>query len=176
MKTIRIATVIATKKRYIVNQWYGDKVYCWGEVCKYKSNGSSLQMTHETAKIFMRESVLIDEVERTTALAEELWHQCLDSKREAGMGVQLSRTGKTAKLYSAPPKPKPKLMTKTQFEKMCKDTCSDAKADGADVGQSAYDLAECLLYNTDVADYCARTYPNTSKTAIIEIIADQIHG
>jgi hypothetical protein len=85
MATIRIATVKATGKRYVVQQviFAGDKskVLCWGEVAGH--NGA--RTTHDAeGKKFLLSAVEIAEVEKTPALCAALFQQMVDARREAG--------------------------------------------------------------------------------------------
>lgn len=67
-------------------------------------------------------------------------------------------------------------MTRKEFDKMCRDVHDDSVADGFDVEQCAYDLAECLLSNADVLAFVQKEFCTTNRTTLKEIIADNIHG
>lgn len=93
--TTRIATVKATGMKYLVQRLYIPtqtnevaKVYCWGECVG--TRGAATR--HEESKIFTREAVEIAEVQKTEALANELFNQALRAKRAAGIPVRVSRS------------------------------------------------------------------------------------
>lgn len=100
MTTIRLATVKATGKRYVVQQMDLRRatpvVHCWGEVSSFRLPGTT---KHRGSKTFILEAVDVTEVERTAELLTALWHQGLEALRAEGHGVHLSRTGRTATIY-----------------------------------------------------------------------------
>jgi hypothetical protein len=93
---VRIATVKATGKRYIVQRLYLPtqsnevaKVFCWGDVVAVQ--GTSLK--HSEAHTFVRDAVDVVEVDRTRELCEELFDQAMRERIEAGTfaGVRTRR-------------------------------------------------------------------------------------
>lgn len=104
---IRVATVKATGRKYIVQSLdmprsrAGDiideqiKVYCWGEVIRYRG----LESKHQGIKCFLRSGVDIAEVPKTEWLLKELFIQMLDERRERGTVIVASKSGRTNTIY-----------------------------------------------------------------------------
>lgn len=80
MAKIRIATVKATGKKYIVQQWFGGKVHCWGELVSYKG----LSTKHGESKSFLEDFVTLETVDQNQSLVESLFAQAVQVKEEAG--------------------------------------------------------------------------------------------
>ena len=93
MANIRVATVKATGKKYIVSfvDFRANKVTCWGEIVS--RTGASTK--HDGTKSFMLDAVEIAEVPKTDALLRELTQQMLAGLRESGKleSVSVSRRG-----------------------------------------------------------------------------------
>jgi len=96
LNTVRIATVIATGKRYFVQQLdlrsTPGFAHVWGEVCKTKGRSTK----HEGSKKFLLNAVVISDVHKTRELVADLFDQMIDSKREAGHVITVSRNGRNA--------------------------------------------------------------------------------
>lgn len=93
---IRIATVTATNKKYIVQRMEFPssgpaKVHCWGELVYMKG----LRTKHEDSKCFLASAVTVADVEKTVALERELFDQAVAAKRDAGFRITTSKSGKT---------------------------------------------------------------------------------
>lgn len=93
MANIRIATVKATGKKYIVSfvDFRANKVTCWGEL----ASRTGLSTKHNGTKSFMLEYVDLAEVPKTDALLQALTQQMLDGLSEEGKleSVNVSRRG-----------------------------------------------------------------------------------
>ena len=84
-ETVRIATVIATGRRYVVNQIDfraapQPRVHCHGEVIGYK--GTAFKFGAPVA--FNKSEVEIKEVARTQKLVCDLYSEMLEARRAAG--------------------------------------------------------------------------------------------
>lgn len=97
-KTTRILTVNATGKRYIVQrlELHSDDqaknfAHTWGELVSYRGLSAKL----DGSKKFRMDKVTVTEVARTAELLDELFHQNIEAKREAGQLITASRTGRT---------------------------------------------------------------------------------
>lgn len=86
MDKIRIATVRATGKRYVVSQldFRANKAHCWGEVTEVCQNGRALQTRHDAQKTFVLDAVTIAEVDRTPELLRSLFDQRIEGLRAQG--------------------------------------------------------------------------------------------
>lgn len=93
MANIRVATVKATGKKYIVSfvDFKANKVTCWGEL----ASRTGFRTKHDGTKSFLLDLVEIAEVPASEALMRELTQQTLDSLRQAGKleSVSVSRRG-----------------------------------------------------------------------------------
>lgn len=87
-KTVRLATVLATGRRYLVNSidFRADRVLLWGEVTAHRNAGT----THEPAFWLDLSAVSIAEVPKTIELARELFLQGCQALRDSGHTVALS--------------------------------------------------------------------------------------
>jgi hypothetical protein len=95
--TVRIATVNATGRKYIVQQRNSDKVYCWGEVNRLTWRGIHVERaTHDKSKVFLESAVTVSEVPGTLEFYKSLWNQYVQVMDEAGRLKGISRTGRTA--------------------------------------------------------------------------------
>lgn len=105
MKTVRIATVIATGKQYLVERIHfgngkptdPDKVFCWGEVQSFRG----LASRHEANKSFLKSAVTVREAPKTEALLNELFQQNIAGRRDAGHVIHTTRKG-NVKDYGTP--------------------------------------------------------------------------
>lgn len=104
-KEIRICTVNANGKRYIVQQLalHGNDpaanfAHVWGEVTEVKGAATR----HNGSKKFRMDKVTISTVAKTPELCTELFHQAIDAKREAGHAIHASRTGRTFTDHGTP--------------------------------------------------------------------------
>ncbi len=93
IKTVRVATVKATGKRYIVCflDFQSGKVNCYGELIKSKG----LATTHGPNKAFLLDAVEVKDVVKDLTLVQSLFEQSVASKREEGhdVSVRVSRAG-----------------------------------------------------------------------------------
>jgi hypothetical protein len=84
MNLVRIATIKATGKRYVVQQldFKTNRAHCWGELMSYDTKKSS--RTHEGAKAFdLNEVTIARDVPLTNKLLDELFAQSLEVHKEA---------------------------------------------------------------------------------------------
>lgn len=74
--------------------------------------------------------------------------------------------------------PKVKVMTKRQFDAMCKGVRKDFHGDevGCTFQEAAFDIADSLLWDRDIMDYMKRQYPDSPRYLLQEILADSIYG
>ena len=103
--TLRLATVTATGRRYIVNfiDFNGARgrgvVHCWGEVVKVRPKtrrGQFVGMVrvHGEAKKFVLDKVEISEVPNTNELSESLFWEAIDALEAEGHSIRKSRSGR----------------------------------------------------------------------------------
>jgi hypothetical protein len=98
-KTIRLAAVTSSGRRYIVQKVDlapdgTGKVHCWGEVIKVEAR--SFKTTHSPSVSFALADVVLSTEEKTAALCSALFAQMVDVRRAAGRIVTLSKSGRTA--------------------------------------------------------------------------------
>jgi hypothetical protein len=98
MDTVRVATVRATGKQYIVSRIAfskneakdPSKVFCFGEVVSYRG----VNARHEKDQSFLLADVdLKNNVARTPALIEALFKQAIEGRRAAGHVLTTTRKG-----------------------------------------------------------------------------------
>jgi hypothetical protein len=91
MKTIRLATVKSTGKKYIVNflDFRANKVICHGDVSKATQFGAT---THTGAVTFPLADVVLAEVVKTMDLVDELFMQNINGQKEAGADIDVRKT------------------------------------------------------------------------------------
>lgn len=101
MNAVRIATVKATGKRYVVQRiesWGDEKVFCWGECVSFRG----LSAKFETGRAFLPGAVDVAEVDRTADLLASLVAQRIAGLRAAGHVVSMTRTGRTYTDHGTP--------------------------------------------------------------------------
>ena len=82
-KMIRVATVKATGKKFIVQQLEfskNPKAHCWGNLLEYKG----LSSKHEGSISFAMKDVEISEVPRTIQLLDAMFMQTVHERRDRG--------------------------------------------------------------------------------------------
>ena len=91
MKTIRLATVKSTGKKYVVNflDFRANKVFCHGEVSKALQNGAT---THGAGVSFPMTDVVLAEVPKTWELVDELFMQNINGQKAAGADIDIRKT------------------------------------------------------------------------------------
>lgn len=88
---IRIATVKANGRRYIVQQidFRAEKVHTWGEVASFR-NGRS---RHDGTKCFKLDAVEITTEIKSFGLLSDLFDQMVETRRDAGHRIRRTRGG-----------------------------------------------------------------------------------
>ena len=102
-RLVRIATVKATGKKYIVQfiDFRANKAVCWGEVVTFRGTGTR----HEGTKAWLLEAVEIGAEEpKTQAIVSCLFDQMIASKREEGHNIDVRRTPRGNINYQVVPK------------------------------------------------------------------------
>lgn len=92
---VRVATVIATGEKFLVNFLMGDKTVVWGQLSSFRGLGSK----HQGQLKFLTSDVTMVEVEKTIPLLKELFEQGLRDLREQGFGIRRTPAG-NAKIYA----------------------------------------------------------------------------
>jgi hypothetical protein len=92
---IRVATVIATGERFLVQTLSigatpeQSRCHCWGQLTSFKG----LSSKHEKSRSFRLDAVKIENVRKSPALLDELLRQHIDSLRQQGYVIHVTRGG-----------------------------------------------------------------------------------